>query len=259
MILWGLPLTPQNIVTIVLTVLSLAMLEGLLSADNALVLATMVRHLPKEQQKRALRYGIIGAFVFRLIAVIFAAYLLQFWWIEVVGGLYLLWLAIKHFVLGDGDAPGEVATTERGFWATVVNVELADIAFSVDSILAAVAVTDALPERLQDYANLKLAILWFGGAAGIVLMRYVAGVILVLLERFKGLATAAYYLVAWIGVKLIVSGLHRLLHGDLLAGNVLAKVPPWVMGLPELPPWLFWGGMGLIVVVGLVGGPKGSK
>jgi len=257
MILWGLPLNPQNVTTIVSTVLALALLEGLLSADNALVLATMVRHLPKKQQKRALRYGIWGAFLFRGIAVVFAAYLLRFWWIEVVGGLYLLYLAIKHFVFGDGDAPGEVATTERGFWATVVNVELADIAFSVDSILAAVAVTDALPANLQGYPNLKLGILYFGGVTGIILMRYVAGVILILLERFKGLAAAAYYLVAWIGIKLLVSGLHRLLHGNLLPAAWVAKVPASIMGLPELPPWLFWGGMGLIVVGGLLaGGPK---
>src|SRR3954466_9191549 len=75
------------------TVLMLVFLEGLLSADNALVLAVMVRHLPKGQQKRALRYGIWGAFVFRLIAILLASYLLAFWHFKVVGGLYLLYLA----------------------------------------------------------------------------------------------------------------------------------------------------------------------
>src|SRR3954449_11926314 len=93
------------------TVLILVFLEGLLSADNALVLAVMVRHLPREQQKRALRYGIIGAFGFRLIAVLFASTLLRYWIFKVVGGVYLLYLAISHLVFGDGD--GEGGTKEK--------------------------------------------------------------------------------------------------------------------------------------------------
>src|SRR3954464_5447548 len=99
------------------TVLSLVFLEGLLSADNALVLAVMVRHLPKEEQKRALRYGIWGAFIFRLIAVLLSGALMGFWHFKVVGGLYLLYLAISHFLSGEGDS--HAAKTSRfgsGFW-----------------------------------------------------------------------------------------------------------------------------------------------
>src|SRR3954454_8035676 len=110
------------------TVIVLVFLEGLLSADNALVLAVMVRHLPKDEQKRALRYGIWGAFIFRLIAVVLSAALLGFWHFKVVGGLYLLYLAISHFVSGEGDS--HEAGTSRfgsGFWGTVISVELADI------------------------------------------------------------------------------------------------------------------------------------
>src|SRR5439155_10457743 len=88
---------------IVITVLWLVFLEGLLSADNALVLAMMVRHLPKDEQKRALRYGIWAAFVFRAIAVGMAKALLAFWFLKVLGGVYLLYLAIAHFAGGGGD------------------------------------------------------------------------------------------------------------------------------------------------------------
>src|SRR6478672_1406451 len=97
--MWG--ITPGDIPLILVTVFTLVLLEGFLSADNALVLAVMVRHLPKEQQKRALRYGIIGAFVFRLIAVVLSAMLLRFWHFKVVGGLYLLYLAVSHFLRGE--------------------------------------------------------------------------------------------------------------------------------------------------------------
>lgn len=217
------------------TVLALVFLEGLLSADNALVLAVMVRHLPKEQQKRALRYGIWGAFVFRLIAVILSATLLNYWQFKVVGGLYLLYLAISHFISGEEE--GGAAKTSRfgsGFWGTVVGVELADIAFSIDSIVAAVAMA---PQQLSEFW--KLGTVYLGGILGIITMRYIAGYFLILLHRFKGLATGAYYLVAWIGLKLVVSGFHT-------AKFVRA----------EMPDWLFWVGMVTILAISMLYQPR---
>jgi YkoY family integral membrane protein len=215
-------------------ILVLVFLEGLLSADNALVLAVMVRHLPKEQQKRALRYGIFGAFGFRLIAVLLSSLLLGFWLFKVVGGAYLLYLSIQHFVSGDDEFDSKAGTRDvRGFWATVVAVELADIAFSIDSILAAVAMADGLPERVG--ANWKLTVVYIGGILGIVTMRYVAGGFIKLLDRFPGLATGAYFLVAWIGIKLVLGGLMD------------AKY----LGF-EMPEWLFWIGMVAILVVSLI-------
>ena len=75
---------------------TLAVLEGILSVDNSLVLAILVRTLPKEQQKRALMYGIFGAFFFRLVALIFAAQLMNFIIFKIIGGGYLVYLAMKH-------------------------------------------------------------------------------------------------------------------------------------------------------------------
>src|ERR1700740_50671 len=100
--MWG--LVVSDVPMVVMTVLWLVFLEGLLSADNALVLAMMVRHLPRTQQKRALRYGIWGAIAFRLVAVLLAKFLLDFWFLKVVGGLYLLYLAVARVVSrGGGD------------------------------------------------------------------------------------------------------------------------------------------------------------
>ncbi|HZH98751.1 MAG TPA: hypothetical protein VEX38_07245, partial [Fimbriimonadaceae bacterium] len=84
-------------------VLFLVLLEGLLSADNALVLAILVRHLPRDEQKKALLYGLAGAFVFRLIAILFAAVVLKQWWLQAIGAAYLLFLPIKHFVKHSGE------------------------------------------------------------------------------------------------------------------------------------------------------------
>jgi YkoY family integral membrane protein len=233
--------------TIIGAVMTLVVLEGLLSADNALVLAVMVRHLPKDQQKRALRYGIFGAFLFRLIAVIFASLLLGFWWLKVLGGLYLLYLSVKHFLTPQDDDPESLANKGTGFWATVINVELADIAFSIDSILAAVGMSERLPDKIANQVvfnipgshdvNMQLVIVYLGGILGIITMRMVAGVFLVQLERFKGLTIGAYLLVAWIGLNLVTSGLHTWKPKQLPV---------------EMPEWLFWGGMGAIVLLSLL-------
>ena len=75
----------------------LVALEGLLSADNAMVLAVLVLGLPKKEQKKALQYGIIGAFAFRIIAILLAVYLIQITWVMLVGAAYLLWLPYQHF------------------------------------------------------------------------------------------------------------------------------------------------------------------
>jgi YkoY family integral membrane protein len=227
-----------NLPLIVGTVVALVFLEGLLSADNALVLAVMVRHLPQEQRKRALRYGIWGAFIFRGIGILLSSLLLDYWHFKVVGGLYLLYLAVSHFMSG-GDDPHQPKRSRfgSGFWGTVIGVELADIAFSIDSIVAAVAMA---PQNLGHFV--RLGTVYLGGILGIITMRYVAGYFLVLLDRFKGLAAGAYYLVAWIGLKLVISGLHT---GDFLPG--------------EMPEWLFWGGMVAIIAVSMIYRPRDQK
>ena len=239
--MWG--VSAADLPLILLTIAWLVLLEGLLSADNALVLAVMVRHLPKSKQILALRYGIWGAFGFRAIAIVGASYLLNYWQLKAIGGLYLLYLAVSHFIFGDADGDGSRGGKDHsgvGFWMTVVKVELADIAFSIDSILAAVAMTEGLPARLQQNRPLCIGILYIGGVLGIIMMRLIAGVFLILLERFKGLAIAAYGLVGWIGLKLLGSGLH-------------AWKPSWPL---EIPAPLFWAVMIAIFVAGIVYRPK---
>ena len=202
--------------SILVTIALLVVLEGLLSADNALVLAVLVRHLPKDQQKRALRYGIIGAFFFRIIAVLFASYLLEYWIFKVVGAFYLIFLAMKHFLGENHDDELSGGSKKHGFWRTVIGVELADIAFSIDSILAAVAMAEGFKEHIKAATlfgiSYELLTVWIGGMLGIITMRYVAGMFIALLDKMPGLASAAYQLVLWIGIKLLASGVDQAFH-----------------------------------------------
>jgi YkoY family integral membrane protein len=189
---------PSDLVTIGL----LIALEGLLSADNAMVLAILVLGLPRAQQKKALRYGIGGAFAFRTVATLLAAYMIQLGWVKLVGAGYLLYLVFRHFAGGDTGEERRTAPKAQpwmglsAFWATVVKVELTDIVFAIDSILVAVAMS---PKRW---------VILTGGILGIVMMRLVIGKLLALVERYPLLVDGAFVIIAWVGVKLLIEYAH---------------------------------------------------
>ncbi|MDQ0061782.1 YkoY family integral membrane protein [Paenibacillus harenae] len=172
----------------------LVLLEGLLSADNALVLAVMVKHLPKEQQKRALFYGILGAYVFRFIAIGLGTILVKITWIKVAGALYLLYIAYSGIFKKKGEE-GETKNKGYGFWRTVLMVELMDIAFSIDSVIAAFGVSE------------EVWVLFVGGLLGVLMMRGVAQVFLKLIDKFPELETTAFIMIAIIAAKMLAAAL----------------------------------------------------
>jgi YkoY family integral membrane protein len=170
---------------------TLIILEGLLSADNALVLAVMVKHLPKDQRKKALFYGIFGAYFFRILVIGLGVSLIHIAWIKIVCGHYLLWIVFQNFIKKNNDE--EVQNKKMGLWKTVLTVELMDISFSFDSVLAAFGVSN------QEW------VLFLGGVLGILMMRGVAHLFLALIEKVPEFETTAFVLIAIIGVKMIVS------------------------------------------------------
>ncbi len=195
-------------------VLNLILIESLLSVDNAAVLATMVLDLPKDQRPKALRYGILGAYFFRGVSLLFAAMLIAIWWVKPLGGIYLLWLALRYFWQRRRhvahDNPGEeVREQKRGwlyrktlgalgpFWATVVMVEVMDAAFSIDNVIAANA-----------YSR-NIILIWAGVFIGILAMRFVTQGFVKLMERYPFLETCAYCVIALLGLKLLLSGVNH--------------------------------------------------
>ena len=183
------------------TIALLVALEAVLSADNAMVLAMLVLGLPKQEQKQALRYGILGAFLFRGLATLAAVYLIRLGFVKLAGASYLLYLAYQHFFRSDAEsrrAPPKARPWMglSAFWATVVKVELTDIVFAIDSILVAVAMSP------------KLWVILMGGALGIVAMRLVIGKLLALIERYPPLVDGAFIIISWVGFKLLLEFLH---------------------------------------------------
>lgn len=192
----------------------LIVLEGLLAADNAVVMAVMVKHLPKEQQKKALFYGLVGAFIFRFIALFLITVLVNYWQIQAIGAAYLLFISIKNIYeqkFKKDDEEDEIEEQNKkgkGFWATVAKVEFADIAFAVDSMLAAVAIAVTLPEvgnfHIGGINVGQFGVMFFGGIIGMILMRFAAQWFVKILNDYPDLETAAFLIVGWVGVKLVV-------------------------------------------------------
>lgn len=192
----------------------LIVLEGLLSADNAIVLAMMVLGLPKPEQKNALKYGLLGAFAFRIVSTLAAVYLIKLDIVKLIGAGYLLYLPYKHFsnpAEGDNRREPPRAMPWLGmtaFWATVVKVELTNLVFSIDSILAAVAMSQ------------KTWVVLCGGILGIIAMRMVVGQVMVLVERYPAIIDGAFIIIAWVGLKLLI----EYLHGE---GWIPFAIPQW--------------------------------
>ncbi|GAA0467046.1 TerC family protein [Alkalibacillus silvisoli] len=196
--------------------LILIVLEGILAADNAMVLAIMVKHLPEKERKKALFYGLLGAFIFRVGSLFIISFLVDVWQIQAIGALYLLFIAGNHvvrkFILKQYKKKDKAEKAEKtegaGFWTTVLKVELADIAFAVDSILAAVAIAMALPEtpipQIGGIDGGQFLVILFGGLIGVIIMRFAATYFVKLIKRRPGLETAAFLIVGWVGIKLVV-------------------------------------------------------
>ena len=219
-----------------LTIVVLGVLEGLLSADNALVLAIMVRHLPdSRQQKRALTLGLGMSFAFRFVAILVATLLIKLWWLQAIGALYLVYLPVKHF---RQHAAGHTGAPKGGsFTQTVIALGIADVAFAIDSVLAAVAMVGK-PD--------KTWIVILGALIGVVMLRFAATFFIKLLEKYPLLDHLAYVLIGWVGIKLAFMSGHNFVRW-FDEGHPEA---PLGLHIPEMSQLVFWSVMAVLVVGG---------
>lgn len=234
----------------------LVVLEGLLAADNAVVLAIMVKHLDQKKRKKALFYGLLGAFIFRMVAILLLVWLVQWWWMQALGAIYLFYVSLSHLIkLYQGrknpkgsDIDEQMENQEEkikgsGFWLTVLKVEIADIAFAIDSILAAAAIALALPAVGGDFFGVnagQYTVMLIGGLIGVIIMRFFATWFVEILNKRPGLEVAAFIVVGWVGVKLAVL---TLAHEQI---NVIPHE------FPHSVLWkiIFWGVMVTVILVG---------
>lgn len=231
------------------TLLILIGLEGLLSADNALVLAVIAKHLPDKRKKSAIDLGIYIAFIFRFLAIFLITFIAGIWEIQAIGAVYLIYLGGKqvyHRIFKSkkdyGDEKKNKAST--GFLVTVFKIGIADVAFAIDSILAAVAFAITLPKTpIPTFGGMdggQFIIIVLASVTGLIVIKFAANWFVKLLDVRPGVETTAYLIVAWVGVKLSVI---TLAHPDV---GLLPE------HFPQSTVWtiVFWGFLLGIAIIG---------
>lgn len=255
-----------------LIIIQLIFLEGILSIDNAAVLGAMVSVLPDNeptpyppflkflqpftdqvlgmQQQAALKVGLLGAYLGRGLMLVMASFVIANPWLRLVGAFYLIKLAFENLAVaeekeGSPTAHGHRALTVS-FWLIVLNVELADLAFSLDNVVAAVALSN------------ELWVVLIGVALGIITMRFAAGIFTHLIRRHPILEPAAYILVLAIGIELVLADLydfhfsHLIKFGISIGILALCLLYARFEFLHRLDPLLHWLGEGMDYLNSLV-------
>ncbi len=222
----------------------LVALEAVLSADNAIALAAIARGLEDPaRQRQALNLGLALALVFRLGLIVAARWVLNFWPLQLAAAAYLLWLCGRHLLLvwraGQGESTEESAHQEAavqasvskatpvapahhgslhhaGMGSIVATLALTDLAFSLDSVAAAVAVSD------------RLLLVMAGGVIGVIALRLTAELFIRWLEVFQHLETAGYLAVGLVGIRLLLRlGLPTVVPPEWLLLVLVAALFAW--------------------------------
>lgn len=175
-------------------IISLIIIEGLLSVDNILAIAALASQLPEKQKKLALRLGLAGAYIFRIVALFFAGFIMANEWVKFLGAFYLIHLLTGHLcnhIAATNDDPKTVETKPRAFWQTILAIQLMDLSLSVDNVVAAVAMSP------------DIRVVCIGVFLGLLTLLMFASVSLKLVEKFPILEHTAFFLIGYVGLILL--------------------------------------------------------
>lgn len=184
-------------------------LESVLSADNAIALAAIAQGLGTAKlQRQALNLGLVAAFVLRVVLILSATWVIRFWQFELAGALYLLWLVFQYFT-SDDEVDGEShhhGPRFQSLWQAIPVIAFTDVAFSLDSVTTAIAISD------------EIWLVLTGGLIGVLSLRLMAGLFIRWLDEYTHLEDAGYLTVSLVGLRLLV----RVIRPELVP-------PEWVM------------------------------
>jgi YkoY family integral membrane protein len=179
-----------------LVLLILVALEAVLSADNAIALAAIAQGLEDSQlQRRALNFGLVAAYVLRISLILTATWVVQFWQFELLGAAYLLWLVFEHFRSEEDEEHHHRGPRFTSLWQTIPLIAVTDLAFSLDSVTTAIAISD------------KTWLVITGGTIGVITLRFMAGLFIRWLKEYVHLEDAGYITVGFVGLRLLVRAL----------------------------------------------------
>jgi len=184
----------------------LVFLEAVLSADNAIALAAISQGLQNsKQQGQALNLGLLIAYVLRMGLILTATWVTNYWQFQVLGAAYLLWLVYQYFTSNDNDEHHHHGPRFSSVWQAIPMIAFTDLAFSLDSVTTAIAVSQ------------ETWLVLTGATIGIIALRFMAGLFIRWLDEFVHLGDAGYYTVGLVGLRL----LGRAINPDLVP-------PEWV-------------------------------
>jgi YkoY family integral membrane protein len=197
--------------------LVLVSLEAVLSADNAVALASISQGLADEKMRRqALNIGLIIAYVLRMALIIGATWVVNYWQFQILGAAYLLWLVFQYFTSKNGDDDEDKAPKFANIWQAIPMLAITDLAFSLDSVATAVAVS----------TDTWLVI--SGATIGIIILRFMAGLFIRWLKEYTYLEDAGYITVGLVGLKLLVRAVRPELEvPELLVVGTIAVIFAW--------------------------------
>jgi len=179
-----------------LVLLILVVLEAVLSADNAIALAAIAQGLEDSNlQRRALNFGLAAAYVLRITLILTATWVVQFWQFELLGAAYLLWLVFQHFTSETEENDRHHGPRFTSVWQTVPIIAITDLAFSLDSVTTAIAISD------------KTWLVLAGGTIGVITLRFMAGLFIQWLKEYAHLEDAGYITVGFVGLRLLLRAL----------------------------------------------------
>ncbi|PLZ60971.1 TerC family protein [Fischerella thermalis] len=201
-----------------IVLLILMFLEAVLSADNAIALAAIAQGLgDKKLETQALNIGLVVAYVLRITLLLTATWVQQFWQFELLGAAYLLWLVFQHFTSEEDEEHHHHGPRFNSLWQVIPVIALTDLAFSLDSVTTAIAVSQ------------ETWLVLTGTTIGVITLRFMAGLFIRWLDEFENLEDAGYITVALVGLRLLI----RVVNEDLVP-------PQWLM-ITAIALILTWG------------------
>jgi YkoY family integral membrane protein len=164
-----------------------------LSADNAIALAAIAQGLEDPEERRyALNIGLIAAYILRIILILTATWVIDFWQFQLLGAAYLLWLVFNYFTSADEDEDSQHSLKFSTLWQAIPTIAFTDLAFSLDSVTTAIAVAD------------EIWLIIAGGTMGVLLLRFLAGLFIKWLDEYTHLEDAGFVTVGFVGLRLLL-------------------------------------------------------
>jgi YkoY family integral membrane protein len=197
--------------------LILIALEAVLSADNAIALAAIAQGLEdSRKQGQALNLGLAVAYILRMTLILTATWVVKYWQFQVLGAGYLLWLVWQYFTSDEGDAAEHHGPKFTSLWQVIPVIAVTDMAFSLDSVTAAIAVSQ------------ETWLVLIGGTVGVITLRFMAQLFITWLNEYERLEDAAYVTVGIVGIRLLVRAINpELVPPEWLMAVAIASIFAW--------------------------------